>query len=102
MTDALMWSSVVGDLGDRLIPDGGKGLFGKETYCRQCGGRGYTRKNESVWQACPHCYAGRCWTLPLPPQPDERVATQTRILELQRAVEELLAAPSTLPPKEAP
>ena len=51
---ALMWSSVVEDLGDRLIPEGGKGLFGKETYCRQCEGRGYTRKNESVWQACPH------------------------------------------------
>ena len=68
---ALMWSSVVEDLGDRLIPEGGKGLFGKETYCRQCEGRGYTRKNESVWQACPHCYAGRCWTLPLQPQPDE-------------------------------
>ena len=29
-----MWSSVVEDLGDRLIPEGGKGLFGKETYCR--------------------------------------------------------------------
>ena len=56
-----MWSSVTADLVDRLVPDGGKGLLGKVGYCRECEGRGYTRKSQSVWQACPNCYAGRCW-----------------------------------------
>jgi hypothetical protein len=28
-----MWSSIVADLVDRLIPDGGKGLLGKEKHC---------------------------------------------------------------------
>ena len=54
-----MWSSVIEDLVDRLIPGGGKGLLGKWTYCRECEGRGYTRKNQNVWQVCPACYAGR-------------------------------------------
>lgn len=39
-----MWSSVLEDLVDRLIPGGGKGLLGKWTYCRECEGRGYVRK----------------------------------------------------------
>jgi hypothetical protein len=56
-----MWSSVTEDWVDRLIPDGGKGLLGKAVYCRECEGRGYTRKSQSIWQACPSCYAGRCW-----------------------------------------
>jgi hypothetical protein len=56
-----MWSSVVEDLVDRLVPDGGKGLLGKEKLCGECQGRGYTRKSQSVWQACPNYYAGRCW-----------------------------------------
>jgi|SRR6516164_8784828 len=56
-----MWSSVTEDLVDRLVPDGGKGLLGKAVYCRECGGRGYTRRSQSVWQTCPSCYAGRCW-----------------------------------------
>jgi hypothetical protein len=55
---SLMWSSVVEDLVDRLVPDGGKGLLGKEKLCSECQGRGYTRKNQGVWRAC---YAGRCW-----------------------------------------
>ena len=54
-------SEVVHGLVDRLIPDGGKGLLGHSVFCKTCGGRGYARKNESVWQACPDCYAGRCW-----------------------------------------
>ena len=54
-----MWSSVLEDLVDRLIPGGGKGLLGKWPYCRECEGRGYVRKNQSVWQVCPACYAGR-------------------------------------------
>ena len=41
-----MWSSVVEDLVDRLVPDGGKGLLGKEKLCSECQGRGYTRKNQ--------------------------------------------------------
>jgi len=50
-----------------LVPDGGKGLLGKAVYCRECGGRGYTRKSQSVWQTCPSCYAGSCWvTRPRP------------------------------------
>jgi hypothetical protein len=57
----LMWSSVVEDLVDRLIPEGGKGLLGKAEVCRECEGRGYTRKNQNVWQTCHKCYAGRCW-----------------------------------------
>jgi hypothetical protein len=56
-----MWSSVTEDWVDRLIPDGGKGLLGKAVYCHECGGTGYTRKSQSIWQACPSCYAGRCW-----------------------------------------
>jgi hypothetical protein len=56
-----MWSSVVEDLVDRLIPEGGKGLLGKAEVCRECEGRGYTRKNQNVWQTCHKCYAGRCW-----------------------------------------
>src|SRR5262245_49214431 len=58
----LMWSSVVEELVDRLIPDSGKSLLGKVSRCRECDGRGYTRKSESVWQVCPNCYAGRCLT----------------------------------------
>jgi hypothetical protein len=57
-----MWSSIVENLIDRLIPGSGNGLFGRWPLCRECGGSGYTRKSESVWQACAHCYAGRCWT----------------------------------------
>jgi hypothetical protein len=57
-----MWSSVVDELVDRLIPDGGKGLLGKGKHCHECEGRGYTRKSQSIWQVCPNCYAGRCWT----------------------------------------
>ena len=56
-----MWSAVTAELADRLVPDGGKGLLGKTEYCRECEGRGYTRKSPRVWQACPSCYAGRCW-----------------------------------------
>jgi hypothetical protein len=56
-----MWSSVTADLAERLVPDGGKGLLGEAKYCRECEGRGYTRKSQNVWQACPNCYAGRCW-----------------------------------------
>jgi len=48
-----MWSSVTEDWVDRLISDGGKGLLGKAVYCHECGGTGYTRKSQSVWQACP-------------------------------------------------
>jgi len=62
-----MWSAVTKDLVDRLIPDGGKGLMGKAVHCCECGGRGYTRKSQSVWQTCPSCYAGSCWvTRPRP------------------------------------
>jgi hypothetical protein len=64
-----MWSSVVEDLVDRLIPDGGRGLLGKGRYCRECEGRGYTRKSPSVWQVCPNCYAARCWTFIADNQP---------------------------------
>src|SRR5262249_3537724 len=54
-----MWSSVTADLAERLVPDGG--LLGEAKYCRECEGRGYTRKSQNGWQACPNCYAGRCW-----------------------------------------
>jgi hypothetical protein len=54
---SLMWSSVVEDLVDRLVPDGGKGLLGKEKLCSECQGRGYTRKKSG-------CLAGLlCGTL---------------------------------------
>jgi hypothetical protein len=46
-------SEVVHGLVDRLIPDGGKGLLGHSVFCETCEGSGYTRKNQSVWQACP-------------------------------------------------
>ena len=54
-------SEVVHDFIDRLIPNGGKGLLGHWAFCKTCEGRAYTRKNESVWQICPDCLAGRCW-----------------------------------------
>jgi len=53
-----MWSSVVEDLVDRLVPDGGKGLLGKENFAANVKGGGTPKKNQGVWRAC---YAGRCW-----------------------------------------
>jgi len=55
---SLMWSSVVEDLVDRLVPDGGKGLLGKENFAANVKGGGTPEKNQGVWRAC---YAGRCW-----------------------------------------
>ena len=43
-----MWSSVTADLAERLVPDGGKGLLGEAKYCRECEGRGYTKKPERL------------------------------------------------------
>jgi hypothetical protein len=54
-------AEVVDDLIDSLIPSGGKDLLGRWVFCKTCRGSGYTRKNQSVWQACPDCFAGRCW-----------------------------------------
>jgi hypothetical protein len=55
-----MWSAVVGDLVDHLIPNGGIGLLGRWTLCNSCRGTGNTRKSYTVWQACPDCCEGRC------------------------------------------
>jgi hypothetical protein len=75
-----MWSSVVEDLVDRLVPDGGKGLLGKEKLCARMSREGVHPKKSGCLAGLPELLCGTLLDFRWDNRPDgRRAASPERI-----------------------